>query len=81
VTHDLAEIRARRLKHEEELASVRWFTPALLAARWRVSETTVRAIPRDALPYLELGTGTKLKRRRYSPEDVAAFETRRSDGQ
>jgi hypothetical protein len=41
----IARIRARRLRHEEEMLSVHWFTPALLAARWGVSETTVREIP------------------------------------
>jgi hypothetical protein len=75
--HDLAEIRARRLRHEEEMLSVHWFTPALLAARWGVSETTVREIPADQLPYKAFGAGEQLKRRRYRPDDVAAFEARR----
>ena len=73
----LAEIRERGRDHAEELDSVQWFTPAMLAHRWNVSETTVRAIPAGELPYRVFGAGEKLKRRRYRPADVAAFETHR----
>lgn len=75
--HDLAEIRARRIAHEEEMLSVHWFTPALLAARWGVSETTVREIPAAELPYKEFGKGKKLHRRRYHPDDVARYDAQR----
>jgi hypothetical protein len=75
--HDLTSIRERRRRHEEEMLSVHWFTPAILAARWGVSETTVREIPAQQLPYKEFGSGEQLKRRRYRPEDVAAFEAKR----
>jgi hypothetical protein len=34
---------------------------------------TVRDIPRDQLPYKEFGR-KRLKRRRYQPSDVVAFE-------
>lgn len=71
---DLAAIRERRLRHEEEMLSVHWFTPAILAARWGVSETTVREIPLDELRYKEFGSGKQLKRRRYHPDWVAAYE-------
>lgn len=70
----MATIRSRAREHQEELESVRWFTPERLAARWEISETTVREIARDQLPYKEFGSGTQKKRRRYHPDDVAAFE-------
>lgn len=73
----LTRIRERRQRHEEEMLSVRWFTPAILAARWGVSESTVREIPPDELPYKEFGAGEKLKRRRYHPDDVAAYDAKR----
>jgi hypothetical protein len=67
--------RDRARLHQEELdLSVKFFTPAKLAARWDVSLSTVRDIPREELPYKEFGAGTKLKRRRYHPDDVVAFE-------
>lgn len=69
-----ARIRERRQQHEEELLSLHWFTPAILAARWGISETTVREIAADELPYKEFGAGMKLKRRRYHPDDVARYE-------
>lgn len=71
----LASIRSRARQHQEELESLRWFTPQRLAARWDVSATTVMDIPRDQLPYKTFGSGEKLKRRRYHPDDVAAFES------
>lgn len=70
----IARIRARRQQHEEELLSVHWLTPAVLADRWGISETTVREIPAAQLPYKEFGAGEKLKRRRYPPDAVAAYE-------
>jgi hypothetical protein len=73
----LARIRERRQKHEEELLSVHWFTVALLAARWSVSETTVREIPATELPFKAFGQGEHLKRRRYHPDDVARYEAQR----
>lgn len=73
----LARIRARREQHEEEMLSVHWFTVAMLAARWHLSETTVREIDPDELHYKEFGAGEKLKRRRYHPDDVAAYEAKR----
>ena len=70
----IAEIRARARAHAEEIESGQWHTPATLAHRWSVSETTVREIPAAQLPYKEFGAGEKLKRRRYRPVDVAAYE-------
>lgn len=70
----LAELRARAREHDDEIESRRWFTPAELAERWRVSETTVRAIPRAQLFYKEFGAGTKLKRRRYREDWVQTYE-------
>jgi hypothetical protein len=71
----LAEIRARAQVHADELDSAQWHTPATLAHRWNVCETTVRAIPATELPYKAFGNGEKLKRRRYRPSDVAAYES------
>lgn len=70
----IATIRGRARAHQEELESVRWFTAARLKSRWDLSLTTIYEIPREQLPYKEFGTGKKLKRRRYHPDDVAAFE-------
>jgi hypothetical protein len=53
---------------------VRFFSVLELARRWGVSPNTVRIIPRDELPFLELGGGQNLRRRRYHPADVIAFE-------
>lgn len=69
-------IRARAHEHQQELESLRWFTPQRLSARWDVAETTVRDIPFEELPYREFGKGEKRKRRRYRPADVEAFEAR-----
>jgi len=70
----IAEIRQRAAAHQEELDAYSWFTIADLAARWKVSETTVREIPIEDLWYKEFGQGAKLKMRRYPPWSVAAFE-------
>lgn len=72
----IARIRERRQQHEEEMLSVHWFTPALLANRWGISETTVREIPASELPYKEFGAGEQLKRRRYPPAAVLAYEAK-----
>ena len=71
---DLAELRARARRHEEEILSLHWFTSADLAARWQVSRSTVLAIPRDELPYKAFGAGKKLQRRRYREDAVLAYE-------
>lgn len=72
---DLSEIRARAMKHQEELDEPRWMTLAEVAARFRLSETTVRLIPVDELPFKEFGSGHKYKRRRYRLTDVEAYES------
>jgi hypothetical protein len=73
----LAEIRARAREHDEEIASLYWFTPAELAERWRLSETTIRAIPATELRYKEFGAGAgKKMRRRYREDWVTAYEER-----
>jgi hypothetical protein len=70
----LEELRERAEEHDDELASTDWFTVADLAARWHVSQTTVRLIPADQLRYKEFGAGEKLKRRRYRGDWVAEYE-------
>lgn len=72
---DLAVLRARAEAHETDLdvGSV-FLTPQQLAERWHCSASTVKTIPRDELPFLEIGTGRKYRRRRYRPQDVAAYE-------
>jgi hypothetical protein len=73
----LAEMRARAREHDEEIASLYWFTPAELAERWRLSETTIRAIPATELRYKEFGAGAgKKMRRRYREDWVTAYEER-----
>ncbi len=77
MTTDLATIRARAAEHQDALdLAVRYLTPQHLAARWLCSVSTVKAIPRDELPYKEIGRGRLLKRRRFHPDDVAAYEAR-----
>lgn len=71
----LQAYRERARSHQDDLdLKVKYFTPQKLADRWDVSPSTVRDIPREDLPYKEFGAGTKLKRRRYHPDDVYAFE-------
>lgn len=75
MTSSLTEIRARARKHEEEIASVRWFKVSDLAARWGISETLVRGIPIEELRYKEFGSpGAKIHRRRYKEQWVLAYE-------
>ena len=79
MTDDLEACRERARAHEEELREAAhdgWATPKELAARWKVSVTTVKDTPADELPYKEFGQGLKLKRRRYRWSDVYAFEAR-----
>lgn len=71
---DLADIRAKARAHQEELDQPRWLSIAAVAARFGISETTVRTIPVDDLPFKEFGQGHKLKRRRYRVVDVEAYE-------
>jgi hypothetical protein len=72
----LDEIRGRAMRHQEELdRDTKFFTVADLAARWKCSKATVRAIPTSRLPYTNLGTGLKRELRRYRPDHVAAYET------
>jgi hypothetical protein len=79
-TDELAAIRADAEQHQRELDAGRWLTTGQLAERWAVSDTTVRDIPRDELPWLPFGRGLKQPRRRYNPADVAAYEARRYAG-
>jgi hypothetical protein len=77
MTDDLETCRERARAHQEELREAAcdgWVTPKELAARWKVSVTTVKDTPADELPYKEFGHGLKLKRRRYRWSDVYAFE-------
>lgn len=73
---DLAEIRARAQRHQDELdRDTKFYTVADLAARWKCSKATVRAIATSRLPYTNLGHGLKRELRRYHPDDVAAYES------
>ena len=79
MTQELETLREHARAHQEELLEAAhdgWATPKELAARWKVSVTTVKDTPADELPYKEFGHGLKLKRRRYRWRDVLAFETR-----
>jgi len=78
---DLAVLRSRAAAHQDEIdLSIRYLTPSQLAARWQVSVSTVRDIPRDDLPYTEIGRGRLHRRRRYHPGRVAEYEVRRGRG-
>lgn len=65
------------LEHTRQIEAVRWMPASDLAARWGVSVKTVRKIPRDALPYLTLGSSDV---RRYDPRDVEAYEAANKRG-
>ncbi len=67
-------IRARARAHEEDLEALRWLRPQQLADRWGLAVTTIYSIPRDELPYKQMGKGKKFPRRRYHPDAVAAYE-------
>lgn len=70
----LAEIRARARAHEEEIESLRWFTPEQLKQRWGFrSVSTIYAIPVAQLRYKPFGIGPR-PRRRYRQDWVEAFE-------
>lgn len=75
----LARIRERAAKHAEEFAARQWLMVDDLAARWHMSKRAVRKIPRERLPYLNVGSGAR-ELRRYSPEAVAAYEAEGSKG-
>jgi len=78
---DLTEQRAASRKHEREIqARTTWLDAALIAESWGVCQNTVRDIPRDELPYMELGRGAQKRRRRYDPADVAAYEAWKKSG-
>lgn len=75
---ELESIRRAAAEHQREIDVVRtWLKPAQLATRWNVSVSTVKAIPASELPFKEFGRGLKLKRRRYDPADVDAYEQRK----
>ena len=72
---DIVEIRAGAREHQREIdLQINGLTPANLAERWKLSETTVRDIPRAHLRYMEFGKGRTHKRRRYTLADVETFE-------
>ena len=73
----LAELREAAARHQLELEEPQFATVAQLARRWQVSQTTVRDVPFDELPFKEFGRGLKLRRRRYRWADVHAYEARR----
>jgi hypothetical protein len=77
----LSELRARAEAHQAHLdRNTKFFTVKDLAARWGCSANTVRAIGRDVLPYLHVGTGLVRESRRYDPADVLAYELAQRDG-
>jgi hypothetical protein len=67
----IEELRARQREHARRLESVLFAKASELAARWNADVETVHAIPREKLPYMEIG---KSKSRRYDPRDVEAYE-------
>jgi len=76
-TPALSMLRARAAVHEADLdQDLVYWKPQELADRWQCSPSTVKAIPRDELPFREIGRGRKLRRRRYHPADVERYEAR-----
>jgi hypothetical protein len=72
---DLPESRRTLAAHSLELTARATFWRARdLAARWGCSVSSVLAIPRERLPYVTLGHGTKRPHRRYNPTHVLAYE-------
>jgi hypothetical protein len=73
MTLTIEQIRERAAAHERELSERRYFSVKEVAAIIAMSETFVRDIPRDELPFIEFGHGHKLKRRRFEPADVDRY--------
>jgi hypothetical protein len=73
MTDSLEQIRERAAAHERELSEGDLLPVSQVAAMLDMSETYVRDIPRDELPYGEFGHGHKLKRRKYRRADVDAY--------
>lgn len=69
----LEQIRERAAEHDRELSEKRYLSVKEVAMMIALSETFVRDIPRDELPFIEFGHGHKLKRRRYTRESVDAY--------
>jgi hypothetical protein len=73
----LEEIRARAMRHEADVArGAAFLTVAELAARWACSDTHVRGIAVDLLPFIDIGHGTRRVIRRYRLVDVESYEDR-----
>ena len=72
----LADLREEAAGQDRQIAARGWLTTADLAERWNVDTRTVRAIPRQQLPYLEFGRPQvrRPRLRRYDPADVATYE-------
>lgn len=66
-------IRARAAEHERELSEGDLLSVSIVSTTLNMSETFVRDIPRDELPYGEFGHGHKIKRRKYRRADVEAY--------
>jgi hypothetical protein len=69
----LEQLRERAAAHNLELSEHEFMSVGDVSAVIRLSQTFVRDIPRDELPFIEFGHGHKLKRRRYRREDVDAY--------
>jgi hypothetical protein len=75
MNNTLEQLRERAAEHERELTEKRYLSVKDVAAMIALSETFVRDIPRDELPFIEFGHGHKLKRRRYTRESVDRYLT------
>jgi len=73
MTQTLEQIRERAAEHERELSEWRYLSVKEVASIIHLSETFVRGIPRDELPFTEFGHGHQLKRRRYRRADVDEY--------
>ena len=73
MSETLEQMRERAAAHERELAEGEFMSVAEVASLIKLSQTYVRDIPADELPYGEFGHGHKLKRRRYRRAEVYAY--------
>lgn len=70
-----AVLQARASAHQVYLdRNTTFLTVGKLASRWGCSPGTVRAIPFELLPWINIGAGLIREARRYDPADVAAYE-------
>lgn len=69
-------MNAKREAHIAALPDSPYMTVTELAARYKLSASSIRKIPRDVLPF-SVFCGGALQRRRYHIDDVMVYESNR----